>query len=177
MIVPSWQKRRRPGRSRSVTRKRPKITKDRFSKLHQQAQPPTKAMAKPHSDHVVATEEEGTRPHGYRKGPAKLAEKTEAEKAPIRYAQKAVKSLVNERQQEQPARKGTVKARHEGGLNKEDGERQHGNSKDRTKLTEKTEAGKASIGNAQKAEDHKNSLSNLRQQTHPASKTTANSRS
>ena len=60
---------------------------------------------------------------------------------------------------------------------KEDGERQHGNPKDRTKLAEKTQAGKAPIGNAQKAEDHKKSLSNLRQQTHPASKATANSRS
>ena len=134
-------------------------------------------MAKPHSDQVVATEEEGTGPHGYRKGRAKLAEKTEAEKAPIRYAQKAVKSLVDERQQEQPARKGTVKPRPEGVLNKEDGERQHGNPKDRTKLVEKTQAGKAPIGNAQKAEDPKKSLSNLRQPTHPASKATANSRS
>ena len=148
-----------------------------LSKLHQQAQPPTQAMAKPHSDQVVATEEEGTRPHGYQKGRAKLAEKTEAEKAPIRYAQKAVKSLVDERQQEQPARKGTVKPRPEGVLNKEDGERQHGNPNDRTKLAEKTQAGKAPIGNAQKAEDHKKSLTNLRQQTHPASKATANSRS
>jgi hypothetical protein len=136
-----------------------------LSKLHQQAQPPTQAMAKPRSDQVVATEEEGTRPRDYRKGRAKLAEKTQAEKAPIRYAQKAVKSLVDERQQEQPARKGTVKPRPEGLLNKEDGERQHGNPKDRTKLAENTQAGKAPIGNAQKAEDPKKSLSNPRQQT------------
>ena len=88
-----------------------------------------------------------------------------------------MKSLVDERQQEQPARKGTVKPRPEGVLNKEDGERQHGNPKDRTKLAEKTQAGKAPIGNAQKAEDPKKSLSNLRQQTHPASKATASSRS
>jgi hypothetical protein len=56
--------------------------------------------------------------------------------ATIRYAQKAVKSLVDERQQEQPSRKGTVKPRPEGVLNKEDGERQHGNPKDRIKLAE-----------------------------------------
>ena len=87
------------------------------------------------------------------------------------------KSLVDEHQQEQPARKGTAKPRREGVANKEEGGRQHGNPKDRTKPADKTQAGKAPIGNAQKAEDHKKSLSNLRQQTHPASKATASSRS
>ena len=137
-------------------------------------------MAKPHSDESVANEEEETRPHGYRMGRAKLAEKTEAEKGPSGNAQKAgvhKKSLVDERQQEQLARKGAAKPRREGVANKEDGDRQHGNPKGYTKLADKTQAGKAPIGNTQKAEDHKKSLSNLRQQTHPASKGTASSRS
>ena len=155
--------------------------KKSLSKLHQQAQPPTKAMAKPHSDEVVASEGEGTRPHGYRKDGTKLAEKTQADKAPSGNAQKAgdhKKSLVDERQQEQSARKGTAKPRREGVVSNGDKDQANGYRRDRAKpQSEKTQAGKAPISNAQKAEDHKKSLSNLRQQTHPASKATANSRS
>jgi hypothetical protein len=154
--------------------------KKSLSKLHQQAEPANKDTPKLRSHEMVATKGEGDRAHGYRKGRAKLTENTEDEKAPSGNAQKAgahKKSLVDERQQEQLARKGTAKPRREGVANKEDGDRQHGNPKGYTKLADKTQAGKAPIGNAQKAEDHKKSLSNLRQQTHPASKGTASSRS
>jgi hypothetical protein len=155
--------------------------KKSLSKLHQQVQPPTKAMAKPHSNEVVASEEEGTRPHGYRKGRAKLAEKTEAEKAPSGNAQKAgdhKKSLVDERQQEQPARNGTAKPRREGVASNGDKDQANGYRRDRARpQAEKTHAEKASIGKDQKAEDHKKSASNLRQQAHPAGKGTANPRS
>jgi hypothetical protein len=120
---------------------------------------------------MVANRGAGDRPQGYQKDRPKLQERTQADKAPIRKAEDHKKSLSNLRQQAEPASKGTVKLRSHAG------DRPHGNPKDRTKLADKTQAEKAPSGNAQKAEDHKKSISNLRQQTHPASKATANSRS
>ena len=142
-----------------------------------------KAMPSPQSrppipHEIVANKSEGPRPQGYQKdSPKSQAEKTEADKAPIRYAQKAEdhkKSLSNLRQQAEPASKATAKLRsHETVVNKGEGDRPHGNPTDRTRLAEKTKAGKAPIGNAQEIEDHKKSLSKLHQQAQPASKVTA----
>jgi hypothetical protein len=54
----------------------------------------------------------------------------------------------------------------------------HGDRKDRVKLAAKTETEKATVDHAQKPEDHKKSVTNLRQQAQPASNgtTKANSR-
>jgi hypothetical protein len=122
---------------------------------------------------MVGNKGEGDRPHGNQKDRTKPAEKTQADKVPIRYAQKAEdhkKSLSSLRQQAEPASNGTAKLHsHETAVNKGKGDRPHGNSKDRTKLAEKTQADKAQIGNDQKAGDHKK-LVDKRKQEQPAGK-------
>jgi hypothetical protein len=152
--------------------------KKSLSKLHHQAQPPTKFTAKPHSDEAVANDGEGNRAHGYRKDRAKLAEKTEADKAPSGNAQKAgdhKKSLVDE-----PSRSslpGRVRQSRAASGSPATEIETRPTARDRAKpQAEKTQAEKASIGKDQKAEDHKKSASNVRQQAHPAGKGTANPR-
>jgi hypothetical protein len=132
----------------------------------------------PISHEIVANKGEGDRAQGYQKDRAKRqAEKTQADKAAIRNAQDAEdhkQSLSNLRRQAEPASKGTAKPRsYEIAVNKGEGDRPHANPTDRTRLAEKTQAGKAPIGNAQEIEDHKKSLSKLHQQAQPASKVTA----
>jgi hypothetical protein len=63
---------------------------------------------------MAANKEDGDRAQGNQKDRTKLAEKTQAEKAPIRNTQKAEdhkKPLVHQRQQEQPASKATTNSR------------------------------------------------------------------
>jgi hypothetical protein len=156
--------------------------KKSFINLRQQAaERASKDTAKVRSHEMVSNKGEADRPHGYRQNRTKLAENTEAEKAPSGNAEKAgdhKKSLVDQRQQQQPASKGAKPRSREGGANKEDGGQAHGHRKDRAMSpAEKTQAENVPTVHAQKAEDHKKSLSNLRQQTHPAGKGTTNPRS
>ena len=134
----------------------------------------------PHEMVARKGQEDGA--HGDRKDRVKLAAKAETEKATVGHAQKPEdhkKTLTNLRQQARPASKGTTKANsREAASNAGHGDRADGHREDRPKpQSEKTHAEKAPIGNPQKAEDHKKSLGNLRQQAYPAGKGTANPRS
>jgi hypothetical protein len=142
-----------------------------------------KAMPLPQPKPTISHEivANGDRAHGYRQNRTKLAENTEADKPPNGNAAKAgdhKNSVVDRRQQQQPARKGAKPRSREGVANKEDGDHADGHQKNRAKsLAEKTQAEKVPTVHAQKVEDYKKSLSNLRQQTHPAGRGTTNSRS
>jgi hypothetical protein len=155
--------------------------KKSLSNLRQQAEPASKDTARFRSHELVANKGDGDRARGYRQYRTKLAEMTEAEKAASGHAQKAgdhKNSLVDQRQQEQPASKGAKPRSRQAVASKEDEDPAHGHRKDRaTSPAEKAQAEKVRTVKAEKAEDHKKSLSNLRQPTHPAGKGTANPRS